>query len=204
MQNKTYSPKEIAAFRGLLQLAAGGRHFSNIKVQDIATAAGIGKGTLYEYFSSKEDILSCTMLYTLQQFADWIEQQMTREQSVYDMLDSLIDALEQEIFLPVSALPMFGSFLSHEQQVELGMRNREKAQETFERLHDYERQIFARGRQNGEIDPSLSDCFCEYTILSAFGGFASQFGKETGCCSDNPSNVCKNMVRQLIFRALCP
>ena len=98
MQNKTYSPKEIAAFRGLLQLAAGGKHFSNIKVQDIATAASIGKGTLYEYFSSKEDILSCTMLYTLQQFADWIEQQMTREQSVYDMLDSLIDALGAEIF----------------------------------------------------------------------------------------------------------
>ena len=51
MQSKTYSPKEIAAFRGLLQLAAGGNCFSNIKVQDIATAAGIGKGTLYEYFS---------------------------------------------------------------------------------------------------------------------------------------------------------
>lgn len=54
MQSKTYSPKEIAAFRGLLQLAAGGNCFSNIKVQDIATAAGIGKGTLYEYFSRKK------------------------------------------------------------------------------------------------------------------------------------------------------
>ncbi len=204
MQNKTYSPKEIAAFRGLLQLAAGGKHFSNIKVQDIATAAGIGKGTLYEYFSSKEDILSCTMLYTLQQFADWMEQQMTQEQSVYDMLDKLIDALEQEIFLPFSALPMFGSFLSYEQRIELGMRNRGKAQEIFDQLREYERQIFARGRQHGEIDPSLSDGFCEYTILSALGGFASRFGKKTGCSSANPSNVCKNMVHQLIFRALCP
>lgn len=204
MQNKTYSPKEIAAFRGLLQLAAGGKHFSNIKVQDIATAAGIGKGTLYEYFSSKEEILSCTMLYTLQQFADWMEQQMTREQSVYDMLDSLLDALEQEIFLPFSALPMFGSFLSYEQRVELGMRNREKAQEIFDQLRDYERQIFERGRKNGEIDSSLSDCFCEYTILSAIGGFASQFGKKLGCSHNNPSNVCKNMVHQLIFRSLRP
>lgn len=204
MQNKTYSPKEIAAFRGLLQLAAGGKHFSNIKVQDIATAAGIGKGTLYEYFSSKEDILSCTMLYTLQQFADWMEQQMTQEQSVYDMLDRLIDALEQEIFLPFSALPMFGSFLSYEQRVELGMRNREKAQEIFDQLREYERQIFARGRQRGEIDPSLSDQFCEYTILSAIGGFASRFGKKPSCSHKNPSNVCKNMVHQLIFRALCP
>lgn len=204
MQNKTYSPKEIAAFRGLLQLAAGGKHFSNIKVQDIATAAGIGKGTLYEYFSSKEEILSCTMLYTLQQFADWMEQQMTREQSVYDMLDSLLDALEQEIFLPFSALPMFGSFLSYEQRVELGMRNREKAQEIFDQLRDYERQIFERGRKNGEIDSSLSDCFCEYTILSAIGGFSSQFGKKPGCSHKNPSNVCKNMVHQLIFRSLRP
>ena len=98
MQSKTYSPTEIAAFRGLLQLAAGGNCFSNIKVQDIATAAGIGKGTLYEYFSSKEDILSCTMLYTLQQFADRMEQQITRDVSLHAVLARFLVALEQERF----------------------------------------------------------------------------------------------------------
>lgn len=204
MQDKIYSPKEIAAFRGLLQLAAGGKHFSNIKVQDIATAAGMGKGTLYEYFSSKEDILSCTMLYTLQQFADWMEQQMTQERSMYDMLDCFMDALEQEIFLPFAALPMFGSFLSYEQRVELGLRNREQAQKIIEQLREYERQTFEKGRKNGEIDASLSDCFCEYTVLSALGGFASQFGKKANSSHADSVNIGKNMVHQLVFRALCP
>ncbi len=31
--------------------------FSNVKVSDIAEKAGIGKGTVYEYFKSKDDIL---------------------------------------------------------------------------------------------------------------------------------------------------
>jgi AcrR family transcriptional regulator len=31
---------------------------ANAKMNDIAIAANIGKGTIYEYFSSKEDIFS--------------------------------------------------------------------------------------------------------------------------------------------------
>ena len=159
MQSKTYSPKEIAAFRGLLQLAAGGNCFSNIKVQDIATAAGIGKGTLYEYFSSKEDILSCTMLYTLQQFADWMEQQITRDVSLHAVLARFLDALEQERFLPFRALPVLGTFLSYEQRAQLSMRNREQAQAIIDRMRGYERHVFANSRKNGEIDSALSDRF---------------------------------------------
>ena len=160
MQSKTYSPKEIAAFRGLLQLAAGGNCFSNIKVQDIATAAGMGKGTLYEYFPSKEDILNCTVLYTLQQFADWMEQQITRDASLHAVLARFLDALEQH--------------------------------------------VFATRRKNGEIDPALSDRFCEYAILSALGGYVSMLEKRVCCREEISLDSCKDMVQQLIFRSLCP
>ena len=34
------------------------RGMTEFKMIDIATAAGIGKGTIYEYFSSKEDIIA--------------------------------------------------------------------------------------------------------------------------------------------------
>ena len=32
--------------------------FSNVVISDIAQAAGIGKGTVYEYFKSKEELFS--------------------------------------------------------------------------------------------------------------------------------------------------
>jgi TetR/AcrR family fatty acid metabolism transcriptional regulator len=37
--------------------------FSASRIGDIATAAGVGKGTVYEYFSSKEELLLAACLY---------------------------------------------------------------------------------------------------------------------------------------------
>ena len=196
MQSKTYSPKEIAAFRGLLQLAAGGNCFSNIKVQDIATAAGIGKGTLYEYFSSKEDILSCTVLYTLHQFADWMEQQMTRDISLHAMLDGRSDR-------KINSFEEKYSY-TYEQRAQLGMRNREQAQIIIDRMRGYEQRVLANSRKTGEIDPALSDRFCEYAILSALGGYVSMLEKRVCCREEISLDTCKDMVQQLIFRSLRP
>lgn len=39
------------------------RDISTIKVVDITSTAGIGKGTAYEYFSSKEEIIASAMAY---------------------------------------------------------------------------------------------------------------------------------------------
>ena len=43
-------------FEAVSELIRQQRDISTIKVQDITAEAGIGKGTAYEYFSSKEEI----------------------------------------------------------------------------------------------------------------------------------------------------
>ena len=49
--------REVAIYRAALGLIEQGVNPSAMKVQQIACAAGIGKGTVYEYFSSKDEIL---------------------------------------------------------------------------------------------------------------------------------------------------
>ena len=54
MQNKKPQKRELildAAFELILE-----KGYSNTKIIDIATKAGIGKGTVYEYFENKESI----------------------------------------------------------------------------------------------------------------------------------------------------
>lgn len=46
-----------------IEFMKSGINFSNIKVKDIAEKADIGKGTIYEYFDSKEDIFFNAILY---------------------------------------------------------------------------------------------------------------------------------------------
>ena len=64
---KNWSEKEISVFNGVLSLCKEGKKIYNITVQEIAKAANMGKGTLYEYFSSKEEIILNAMLYFLWQ-----------------------------------------------------------------------------------------------------------------------------------------
>ena len=46
--------KKAAVFRAVLHLLRQGRPLGDLKVSEIAEAAGIGKGTVYEYFPSRE------------------------------------------------------------------------------------------------------------------------------------------------------
>ena len=61
---RRYSEKETAIFAGVMELMRRGEDLYAIKAADIA-AAGIGKGTLYNYFASKEEIILQTLIYNL-------------------------------------------------------------------------------------------------------------------------------------------
>ena len=57
MKPDTRKEREIALYEAALRLIARGVSPAAMKVQQIADEAGIGKGTVYEYFASKEEIL---------------------------------------------------------------------------------------------------------------------------------------------------
>lgn len=64
--NKNYSEKEIMVFQGVMKLMSKGIKLHTVKVSDIAISAGIGKGTIYDYFKSKEEIIGRSMLYAME------------------------------------------------------------------------------------------------------------------------------------------
>lgn len=66
MKDSVYSPKEILVFQGFSKLIEEGISINNIRVSDIAKAAGIGKGTVYEYFKSKEEVIAKSIFYEMQ------------------------------------------------------------------------------------------------------------------------------------------
>jgi len=63
--DKNYSEKEIAIFKGLISLMKKGANPYSIKVSDIAEAANIGKGTIYDYFDTKEEVISKAIIYNM-------------------------------------------------------------------------------------------------------------------------------------------
>lgn len=63
MTQKQYAAKELLVFEGFKKIICNNSNIENIKVSDIAKAAGIGKGTIYEYFKNKDEIIAKSIIY---------------------------------------------------------------------------------------------------------------------------------------------
>lgn len=57
--------KELALYDGVVALIGSGKSFGELTVADIASEAGIGKGTVYEYFKTKDEIVAKALVYTI-------------------------------------------------------------------------------------------------------------------------------------------
>lgn len=55
--------KEMLMYQAVIDMVQENYDINSIKVSDITGRAGIGKGTAYEYFSSKEEIIVKALLY---------------------------------------------------------------------------------------------------------------------------------------------
>jgi AcrR family transcriptional regulator len=59
-------PRKVAAIcQSVIALYNEGHNFYKMTISDIAKAANIGKGTIYEYFNNKEEIIITAMLLEL-------------------------------------------------------------------------------------------------------------------------------------------
>lgn len=57
------SPKVLAMYEAVNELMEEGRDIYSMKISEITARAGIGKGTAYEYFSTKEELLGKAIFY---------------------------------------------------------------------------------------------------------------------------------------------
>ena len=148
---KNYSEKEISVFNGILSLCKEGKKIYNITVQDIATAANVGKGTLYEYFSSKEDIILNAITYFLVQ--DTIAAQQIAamdipfKAKVFSLYDLLQNSMENG-FAMISRLVLSGDVVDISQLIS---QNSFAVQKAVEKCNAIIMEILKSGADEGAI-----------------------------------------------------
>lgn len=62
---ENYPEKECMIYKAVGQFIKDGKDISKLKISEIAERAGIGKGTVYEYFQSKEELISKAVYYLM-------------------------------------------------------------------------------------------------------------------------------------------
>lgn len=89
------SPKAKAMYQAVSELILENNSLDELTVSDITKKAGIGKGTAYEYFSSKEELIASTLIYEvggrLSELNEAVEKTTDFRKKMYLVFDWIYD-----------------------------------------------------------------------------------------------------------------
>lgn len=93
---KNVPPKVLQMYEAVIELIEEGADVAGIRVSTITDRAGIGKGTAYEYFDTKEEILACAVVYHMQWLFDWLSNVLMEKESFQEQLDYLLEEMNRD------------------------------------------------------------------------------------------------------------
>ncbi|MCM1188257.1 MAG: TetR/AcrR family transcriptional regulator [bacterium] len=89
-------PKVLQMYRAVVELIEEGEDVAGLRVSTITDRAGIGKGTAYEYFDTKEEIVACALVYYMQSMFDWLGGELAKQESFAEQMTWLLDEVGRE------------------------------------------------------------------------------------------------------------
>ena len=138
----------LRLFRCALQLIAE-HGFSSVTVEDITEAADVGKGTFFNYFESKDQVLGVMAEIQLGKAAEALARVERGKQTIHAVLHRLFLRLAEEPGRsPELARTIISSFLARE-------KVRKHVALKMQEGHEIAARIVALGQERGEIDRAL-------------------------------------------------
>jgi AcrR family transcriptional regulator len=151
------------------------RGFRTTRVADVAVRAGIGKGTVYEYFRSKEDLfLRLFDWYTREAFASMLRELERPSGSAVDALrrsgETLLASCRQ--MLPIYPLTM--EFWSASTAPEFRERLVDEFRELYRRFRGALAGAIRAGIEQGELGSEVNPEAVAAVLVSAYDGLFLQ------------------------------
>ena len=194
MTPDSHALRKAKVYEAALTLTARGISPAAMTIQQLADAAGIGKGTVYEYFASKEEILQGVARYCFAQENERIAARFDRCRTLADLEKELVDYLQEVAAQRMSTYKILAA--SFGQQGPLP----DCTDDCRRQLNAITDELLDRLRAAGEIDPALTTAACHTALFCTVTG-----GLVALCCSavsgdalpDLPQNLRDNLHRSL-------
>lgn len=89
-------PKVHQMYEAVMQLLEEGLEVADVRVSTITERAGIGKGTAYEYFDTKDEIVACAIVYQIRRIFSWLGEKLEEQGNFRQQVSFLLDVVEQK------------------------------------------------------------------------------------------------------------
>ncbi len=183
LQSREYASKEIDLFEGIAKLLNEGRSIHELKVADIASAAGMGKGTAYEYFSSKEEIIHEAIRYRICLEFKAFSEFVSDSSGFVSMLEKSMDYIADMIGNRFSSLLVMALSLNFSDIRRLTCEDEDLLPAIEKGIRDQMRIILEAGKKEGLIGPDITAEECTIVLGGLYSGFSNEvrflLGKET-------------------------
>lgn len=203
MRDNKKTDKVIAIYHAVEDIIAEGVDLATMRVSDIAAKAGIGKGTTYEYFTSKEELVVKAMIYLVDSMTKRILNNMEKKDSFRDKFMLLLEEMEEKVKQRACILKYFhmlGDMNLCEPMHDLLMDNDEEAKNANPmRIIRY---LLEEGKKEGIIGERYSMSYMETIMFSKIIAFVVYVDNVFGN-KDCDNDVMKQNLYDGLCRELC-
>jgi len=149
---KNNKNKRIKILKAALYLFSW-KGYHRTRIREIAEHAGVGKGTIYEYFKSKEDLFTSLITYVLKVMDEYAFQEVKPDMKASLKIKALVTGyLELVENMPREAIMVMTEFWSE------GIRNHIKFdfRDTYKKYLIITRKILEEGIKKGEFKETVN------------------------------------------------
>jgi len=144
--------------------------YAATRMSDIATAAGVGKGTLYEYFQGKEDLFCTLVVAVARESLESLTIQRLPDdptQALRDVIAYVVDvALRENLDLYRLFFDFWGGAAPHRQQAQELLRDVEG------RFAEFVCDLVRRGQREGAFRPEIDARQLVHVFTAAVDGLS--------------------------------
>ena len=185
MCNNMYSEKEVAIFNGLIELIKNGANPYSIKVSDIARASNVGKGTIYDYFSSKEEAISKAILYSINKEVEYAYSRIKSKEKFRDKFYEIMYIMSESMKNHKSTFSMLLATGGIQEFYEYLVDDQYDFSELITVFNDIIQHLLQTGTREGLIDKNESPYYKTMVVrgaIATFSGYINHMNRYANTC----------------------
>ncbi len=153
-----------------------GDNLEQITISKIAAEAEIGKSTVYEHFSSKEDMVSETYTYLL----NYYENILMSDIQDMSFKNAFIEQINKILFVMKDAKIIMNAIMNFDQEafIHQGKHMEMHATEIRDKMKDRFTSIFKLGIIEGILEPKVPKPYTGHVVQALISGLLFQYVNE--------------------------